>query len=206
MRHGLLVTLSLLSALAGASDHSTRSEAIASADLNSVKAGAYKLEPQHTQIVFSISHFGFTKYFGTFSDASGTLQFDPKNISAAKLEVSIPIQSVSTTSAKLTEDLKGDKWFDATQFPVATFSSTKVARAPDGSLLIVGRFTLHGVSKSMTLKAKSVGCGVNPLNKTFTAGFEASAILKRSDFGIDLYLPGLGDEVTLIIAGAFELT
>jgi len=178
---------------------------ISSSNPDAVKAGAYKVEPFHTQIGFSISHFGFTHFSGLFSGASGTLQYDPANVSASKLDVSVPVQSVLTTVPPLNEELKGEQWFDTAKFQTATFTSTKVTSTGKGTVTIVGDLTLHGVTKPVTLKAHLVGSGVNPLDKAFTAGFEATGTIKRSDFGITQFLPLLGDEVHLTIAGAFEL-
>lgn len=178
---------------------------VASANPAAVKAGNYKVEPFHTQIGFSISHFGFTNYSGLFSGASGTLQYDPAKPGASSLNVSVPVQSIMTTVPTLTDELKGDKWFDATQFPTATFVSTQVSATGKGKFTVVGNLTLHGVTQPVTLQAHLVGAGVNPLDKQFTAGFEAVGTIKRSDFGIKQYLPLLGDEVRLTIAGAFEL-
>jgi polyisoprenoid-binding protein YceI len=68
-----------------------------------------------------------------------------------------------------------------------------------------GNLTLHGVTKPIVLHAHLVGAGVNPINKAYTVGFDASGTIKRSDFGVSMYAPALGDEVQLSIAGAFEL-
>jgi polyisoprenoid-binding protein YceI len=178
---------------------------IASKDPKAVKAGTYKVEPYHTQLGFSISHFGFSDFSGFFSEASGTLEFDPNKLSIAKLDVSVPVQSVLTTVPPLTEQLKGDQWFDAAKFPNATFVSTKISKAGADTATITGDLTLHGVTKPVTLKARLVGSGTNPLDKSFTVGFEATGAIKRSDFGIKQYLPLLGDDVALTIAGAFVL-
>jgi polyisoprenoid-binding protein YceI len=173
--------------------------------LNSVKTGTYKVESYHTQVGFSLSHFGFTNYSGLFSGATGTLRLDPGNLAATQLDVSIPVQSILTTVPALTDELKGDKWFDVTKFPQAVFTSTHVTVATNGEATIAGNLTLHGVTKPIILHAHLVGAGVNPLDKMYTIGFQASGTIKRSDFGVSLYAPALGDDVKLSIAGAFEL-
>ena len=173
--------------------------------LNSVKAGTYKVESYHTQVGFSISHFGFTNFSGLFAGASGTLHLDPAQLTISKLEVTIPVQSVTTTVSKLDEELKGAQWFDTAKFPSATFSSTKVVSTGKGDATITGNLTLHGVTKPVVLHARFVGAGVNPLDKAYTVGFEVTGTIKRSDFGVTTYLPAVGDDVQLTIAGAFEL-
>jgi polyisoprenoid-binding protein YceI len=184
---------------------STAFAAATTPTLTSVKGGTYKVESYHTQVGFSLSHFGFTNYSGLFSGATGSLRLDPSNPATSRLDVTIPVQSILTTVPALTDELKGDKWFDATKFPQATFTSTNVTVGRDGETTITGNLTLHGVTKPIILHAHLLGAGVNPIDKAYTVGFEASGTIKRSDFGISQYLPALGDEVQLSIAGAFEL-
>ena len=172
--------------------------------LREVKAGAYQSDPDHTQIVFSLSHLGFTEYSGIFSGATGSLQSDPTKLEASKLNISIPVQSITTTSSRLTDELRGDQWFNTAKFPTATFVSIRISPAADGSFEVFGHLTLHGVTRPVVLVAYFVGAGVNPITKTYTVGFEASTVIKRGDFGISTYLPVLGGDVTLKIAGAFE--
>lgn len=172
---------------------------------DSVKAGTYEVESYHTQVGFSLSHFGLTNYSGLFSGATGSLRLDPGNLSTTRLEVNVPVQTILTTVPLLTDQLKGDKWFDVAKFPQAAFSSTNVTVGPNGELTITGTLTLHGATKPIVLHAHLVGAGVNPIDKKYTVGFQASGMIKRSDFGISLYAPALGDDVELTIAGAFEL-
>jgi polyisoprenoid-binding protein YceI len=169
-----------------------------------LRPGTYRIEPYHTQVVFSVLHFGLTHYSGMFSGASGTLTLDPAKLADSKLDVSVPVTSVSTTVALLTEELRGHEWFDAEHFPVATFVSTAVVPTGKNSASVTGNLTLHGVTKPVVLSVQLVGSGTNPLSKAFSVGFEISGTIKRGDFGISTDLPAVGDEVTLRIAGAFE--
>jgi polyisoprenoid-binding protein YceI len=178
---------------------------VASRAPSAVTAGTYKIEPYHTQVSFSISHFGFSNYYGFFSDAAGTLQLDPASAATSSLEVSIPVSSILTTAPALDDMLKSDQWFDAAKYPNATFVSTNVTPVGPDSATITGKLTLHGVTKPLTLKTRLIGSGTNPMDKTFNVGFEAVGKIKRSDFGIKQYLPLVGDEVALKIAGAFIL-
>jgi polyisoprenoid-binding protein YceI len=173
--------------------------------LDSVKAGTYKVESYHTQVGFSLNHFGFTNYSGLFSGATGSLKLDPTHPGASKLDVTIPVESIVTTVPKLTDELKGDKWFDTAKYPQAVFTSTSVTLASGGDATVNGNLTLHGVTKPVVLHVHLLGAGVNPLDKAYTVGFQASGTIKRSEFGVSLYAPALGDDVELSIAGAFEL-
>lgn len=169
-----------------------------------VDAGTYAVEPNHTRVLFSLSHLGFTTYYGDFTGVSGTLTLDPAKPKASSLDISIPVGSISTTNAKLDDELKGDKWFDVAKYPAMTFKSTKVTPTGPGSAKVVGDLTLHGVTKPVTLDVKFNAGGANPMSKKYTVGFEVSGTLKRSDFGVSAYVPMLGDDVKLIISAAFE--
>jgi polyisoprenoid-binding protein YceI len=173
--------------------------------IDSVKMGTYEIDSAHTQVGFSISHFGFTNYSGLFAGATGILKLDPAHPANDKLDVTIPIDSIVTTVPKLTDELKGGQWFDSAKFPQATYNSSGVAVGPGGEITITGNLTLHGVTKPVTLHAHLMGAGVNPIAKKYTVGFEAKGKVKRTDFGVNLYAPALGEEVELLIAGAFEL-
>ncbi|EFG84327.1 polyisoprenoid-binding protein [Novacetimonas hansenii] len=168
------------------------------------QSGTYDVEPGHTQVGFSVLHFGFTNYLGIFSNVSGTLILDPKNPTTSKLSVTIPVDSVQTTSSKLNDELKGTQWFDAAKFPNATFESTSIHVTGRNDALVTGNLTLHGVTKPETLKVHFIGAGINALDKKYTTGFEATGTLKRSDFGVKMYVPYVSDEVQLRINGAFE--
>ncbi|MGV7034799.1 YceI family protein [Methylobacterium symbioticum] len=196
----LALNLALGLALCG----TARAQTPPTRDPAQIQAGTYAVDPGHTQVGWRVSHMGFSNYAGGFSEVSGTLALQPKDPAAAKLSIRIPVASVATTSAKLTDELKGAQWLDAGQYPEMTFVSTKVVPAGKDRATVTGDLTLHGVTKPVTLDVTLVGAGVNPLNKKFTVGFEATGVLKRSEFGVKTYLPLIGDALHLTVAGAFE--
>ena len=175
-------------------------------DPTAVQAGAYDVEPLHTRVLFSVSHLGFTTWYGEFTNVSGSLNLDPKKPAASALEIHIPVGTVSTTNAKLDGELKSDVWLDAGQFPEIVFKSTKVSETGKDAAKVTGDLTFHGVTKPVTLAVKFNGAGTNPLDKKYTAGFEVSGKIKRSDFGVKTYVPLIGDDVDLIISAGFEHT
>ena len=169
-----------------------------------IQAGTYAVDPGHTQVGFTVSHMGFSNYSGGFSEVSGTLDLQPKTPAQSSLKITVPVASVTTTSAKLTGELKGDQWLDAAKYPDMTFVSTKVTPEGKDKAKVAGNLTLHGVTKPVTLDVTLVGAGVNPLSKKVTVGFDAKGTIKRSEFGVKTYVPLIGDELHLTIAGAFE--
>jgi polyisoprenoid-binding protein YceI len=153
--------------------------------------------------MWRVNHLGFNDYFGIFGDAKGTLTLDPAKPTAATVQIEIPVASVVTSNAELTEHLKKPEFFDAAKFATATFKSTSVA--VDGtSAKISGDLTIKGVTKPVVLDAQFSGAGVGPMNKKDTIGFHAETKIKRSDFGISYGVPFVPDEVPLQISVAFE--
>jgi polyisoprenoid-binding protein YceI len=170
-----------------------------------VPAGTYAVEPYHTRIVFDVSHMGFTTWYGDFTSASGSLSFDPKAPTKSALSISFPTDSVSTTNPKLDGELKGAEWFDAAAYPTITFKSTKIVLLGHNRGAITGDLTFHGVTHPVTLVARFNGGGVNPIDKKYTIGFDATGGLSRADWGVKTYEPLIGDKVGLLLSGAFEL-
>ena len=176
----------------------------ASKDPAGVQAGTYTLESSHARVVFSVSHMGFSTWYGDFAGATGTLTLDPKALADAKLDVSIPVASVTTTNAIVDGELKSPAWFDAAQFPTITFKSTKVDLTSPTTAKVTGDLTFHGVTKPTTLDVTFKAVGANPMSKKVTIGFDATGTLKRSDYGQKTYVPIIGDEVSLQISAPFE--
>lgn len=168
-----------------------------------VAAGTYAVDTDHTQVAWGVNHLGFNVYYGIFGGTTGTLTLDPADPQSAGVSLTIPIDKVSTTSEQLNAHLKAADFFDTAKFPTATFKSTSVV--VDGlKAKITGDLTIKGITKPVVLDARFTGAGPNPMSKIETVGFEVTAKVKRSDYGITYALPVLGDEVSLHITAAFE--
>ncbi|KQS03585.1 polyisoprenoid-binding protein [Sphingomonas sp. Leaf357] len=202
MRNKILATAALaLAAYSGLLSAATPEPGNASAA--AVTAGRYTVESSHTRVQFSVSHMGFTDWYGDLTGARGTLKLDPRNIAGSTLDISVPIASVSTTNVKLDDELRGAQWFDAKQFPDISFVSTRVVRTGARDAAITGNLTFHGVTRPVTLQAHFNGAGVNPLDKNYTVGFSATTTIRRSDFGVKAYIPLIGDTTQLRVSAAF---
>lgn len=199
-----LIAASLGLAAVGIQAQSPAVPPVANPSPAAVKAGTYKVETTHTRVQFAVSHMGFSEWYGDFTGVTGTLSLDPKALAKAKVDVSIPVDSVTTTNAKLDGELKDAAWFDATAYPTITFTSTKVTPTGPRTANIAGNLTFHGVTKPVVLKASFLASGTNPMTKGYTVGFNATTAIKRSDFGVKTYVPLIGDDVTLRISAAFE--
>ncbi|RKF18388.1 polyisoprenoid-binding protein [Altericroceibacterium spongiae] len=179
-------------------------------DASTVQAGTYVSDPSHTLVGWRVNHFNFNDYFGIFGDIEGSLTLYPSNISATKLDVTIPIASVTVASTGLHdhllragEDGKKPDFFGPAPAP-AHFVSTAVQKTGATTANITGNLTLNGKTRPVTIAAELTGAGVNAMSKAETIGFEGRAQIKRSEFGVDAFVPMVSDEVVLDITAAFE--
>ena len=168
-----------------------------------VQAGGYSVEPTHTRVLFSVSHMGFTTWYGEFTNVSGSLNLNPASPAASTLDITIPTDTVSTSNTKLDGELNSPKWFDSAKYPTIEFKSTKIVRTGHDSATVFGDLTFHGVTKPEVLNVSFNASGINVISKQYTVGFNASGLIKRSDFNQTTYVPLIGDDVTLMISAAF---
>jgi polyisoprenoid-binding protein YceI len=168
-----------------------------------VRAGTYTVESGHTRLLTAVSHLGFTTWYSQFTGITGSLTINPKDVTATKLSITIPTDTISTSNTTLDGMLNGPKWFDTTKYPTITFVSTRVVRTGKDTALVTGDLTFHGVTRPETLKVSFNASGINVVSHEYTIGFNATGELKRSDFNETAYVPLIGDDVALTISAAF---
>ena len=169
-----------------------------------VQSGSYALEPTHTEVMFGVSHFGYSMYYGQFPGATGNLTLDSANPAASQIDVSVPVAGVWTASDKLADELRSPDWLDAKALPAMTFHSTKVTATGPTTADVTGDLTIHGVTHPVTLKATFRRAAVFPMNQKYMIGFDAIGHVKRSEYGVSKYVNfGLGDDVELTISAPF---
>lgn len=177
-----------------------------------VTGGTYQADAGHTLVVWEVDHLGFSPYWGMFGDITGTIQIDPRNPTAAKVDMIIPVAKVTTASAGLTQHLlkpaeggKKPDFFGADPAD-ARFVSTRVDVKGDDEASVTGNLTLNGVTRPVTLDVEFYGAGKAPamMGGKENLGFKAKGTIRRSEFGIGFGIPMVSDEVTLKIAAAFQ--
>lgn len=159
----------------------------------------FTIDPMHTQVTFTYNHFGFSNPAGRLEDVKGTVVVDQADWAKSSVNVTMPLSGLHTGVPKLDEHLKTPDFFDAAKFPDVTFKSIKVSKTGAETLDIAGDLTVHGVTKPVTLHARVNKIGENKMIGSQTAGFDADATLKRSEFGVDKYAPMVSDEVHIHI-------
>lgn len=159
----------------------------------------YQLDPNHTMVLFSWNHFGYSNPTADIGIASGTVVFDEQSPAKSSVEVSMPLSKLDTHVAALDEHLKQADFLDAAKYPVWTFKSTSVVPEGEHHFKVIGDLTVHGVTKPVTLEATLNRVGPHPMSKAQSIGFDATATLKRSDFGVTMYVPMVSDEIKVRI-------
>ncbi|TFV55502.1 polyisoprenoid-binding protein [Mycobacterium sp. PS03-16] len=164
-----------------------------------LSVGTWAIDPVHSTIGFSVRHLMVSKVRGTFDDFSGTITVAEDGTASVSAEISVA--SLNTRNAQRDAHLASADYFDVATHPTATFTSTGV-RTEGNRYVLDGEFTLKGVTRPITLDLEFNG--VNPgMGHGEVAGFEASVVLNRKDFGIDLDMPletggtVVGDKVTI---------
>ncbi|MFT4178729.1 MAG: YceI family protein [Thermomonas sp.] len=177
----------------------TAPEAAPAVEAVQAASGTYTLDASHTDVLATWSHFGLSNPSAHFGNVEGTLVYDAADVSKSSVQVTLPLSGMNAFSAKFDEHLRSADFFDAAKFPVASFKSTSVASAGVNKLTVTGDLTIKDITKPVTLDVTLNGGGAHPMKKVQAIGFDATAVIKRSDFGVGAYAPNVSDEVELRI-------
>ena len=173
----------------------------ATATLPNLTAGTWAIDTVHSTVGFAVRHLMVSKVRGTFDDFTGAITVAEDGTAAVTAE--IQVASIDTKNTDRDAHIKSADFFDAEQYPTATFTSTAV-RAKGDDYVVEGEFTLHGVTRPVELALEFNG--VNPgMGNGPVAGFEATTVLNRKDFGITIDMPlegggaVVGDKITITL-------
>jgi polyisoprenoid-binding protein YceI len=159
-------------------------------------AANYKFDPNHTYAIWHVDHFGFSTVSGKFM-AEGTLVVDAAKPENSSANLIIHTENSYTGVPKLDEMLKGKNFFNTSEFPTATFKSTKVVVTGKDSGKIYGTLTLRGISKEVVLDVKLNKKDMHPFYNKPALGFTGTTKVNRSDFEMRGYIPGVSDETRI---------
>ncbi len=169
------------------------------AALPAAAADIYKLEADHTYVMFRYSHFGLSHPTGKVMGATGTLVLDSDDPSKSSVDVTLDMNTLTTGLVAFDGQMKGKDFFDTTQFPQAAFKSTSIQPTGENTANVTGDLTLHGVTKSVVLTVTFNKKAFNPAIFKTGVGFSATAHISRADFGVSKYEPFIEDGIDLLI-------
>ncbi len=161
-------------------------------------AQTYNIDPNHTYPSFEADHMGISVWRGKFTKSSGTVTLDRAK-KTGTANITIDASSIDFGNANLNEHAKGPDMFDVKKYPTAIYKGTSMKFDGDKPIAVEGEFTLHGVTKPLTLKINKFKCIIHPMLKREVCGADASADFKRTDFGISYGTPLFSPEVHLAI-------
>ncbi len=162
-------------------------------------ANQYEFDKAHTQIMFSVSHLGFSNSHGRFTDFDGGFTFDAEKVEDSVIDVTINSGSIEMDHKGWNDHLKNADFLDIEKFPKISFQSNEIVKTADDRGEVSGDLTILGITKPVTLEVVFNREGIHPYSKRHVAGFSATGEVKRSDFGMTYGLPGVGDMVSIKI-------
>lgn len=173
-------------------------------------AGVYNLDKTHASLTWKVSHAGLSNYTARFTDFDAQINFQPEDLTTSSISLTISPFSVmtdyvATEEKDFNKNLATQKqWFNANDFSAIEFKSTQVVKTGENTGQVYGNLTMLGVSKPVIMDVVYNGAyAEQPFSQLPTLGFSASTKIRRSDWGMDTYIPMIGDEVTIIFEGEF---
>lgn len=153
----------------------------------------------HAFIQFRIKHLGYSWLLGRFNTFDGTFSYDEKNPSAAKITVNIDPSSIDSNHAERDKHLRSADFLDVEKYPQAKFVSTSFEEKGDGKAVMKGNFTLHGVTKPITIDVEHVGNGKDPWGG-YRRGFAGKTSIALKDYNINYNLGPASQNVELFLS------
>lgn len=163
-------------------------------------ADTYQIDAGHSAVLFAVDHMNVSTSRGRFNDFEGKITYDAAKPEASSFEMTIKIGSIDTYSERRDKHLRSPDFFNANQFPTASFTSSSVKKGSNGELHVTGTFKMLGVEKELTWVISKIRTGKSPRG-TKLLGADGQVTIKRSEFGMSTYLKdgAIGDEVTITV-------
>jgi len=166
-----------------------------------LKADDFKIDPVHSSASFLVHHLDAGYVLGVFPLPTGTFTSDAGDAGKTALDVTIDIAKLETFAEQRNNHLKSPDFFDAKQFPTATFKSTKAEKGDDDKhVKVTGDLTIHGVTKSITVTLENTGTGAGMKPGEIRQGWLAQFTIDRKDFGITFMAGKVGDDIRMTVA------
>lgn len=162
-------------------------------------SGTYTIDESHVHAAFKVSHVGYSETIGGFDKISGSFTINAEDLSASSVNVTIDTASVDSGWDARDEHLRGDDFFDVSEYPQMTFTSTAVEVTGDNTAKVTGDLTLLGKTNPVTLDVTFNQAGKHPFSGKYTAGFSATGSLDRTVWGMDYGVPAVGKDIALTI-------
>ena len=144
----------------------------------------WKIDPAHSHAEFKVKHMMISNVKGSFSGLTGPLSLDETDYTHSKVEVDIPVATLSTGDPQRDGHLKSADFLDAEKYPAITFKSTNIDSKGGADYAVTGDLTIHGVTKPVTLAVEDVSEPSKDPWGNHRIGLSASTKINRKDFGL----------------------
>lgn len=182
----------------------------AKSTFNDMPEGEYKVDLSHASIVWKVSHLGLSNYVARFTEFDAAIDFNSNDIEKSQITASINPMSIQTAYPNAAEKdfntilATEEGWFNAKKFTRIHFASTSINMTTEKNAVMKGNLTFLGVIKEVSLDVVFNGAMTKqPFSGKPTMGFSASTNIVRSEFGMNKYVPSIGDNVVIMIEGEF---
>ncbi|MFN7553373.1 MAG: YceI family protein [Pseudomonadota bacterium] len=159
----------------------------------------WRFDPVHCQVLFFADHLGFSRQMGRFTGVTGSIDFDPDDWTAGRVEATIDVDSLWLGDAAWEKKMRSDDFFDAGRFPAARFTSQRIEPTSESTARVHGLLELRGVARPVVLEVTRNRVGRNTFNLKQTAGFSARTTLSRRAFGISRLPAAIADDVEIVL-------
>lgn len=174
-------------------------------DASAAVPGTYKPDGNHAYITFSYDHQGYSRPWLRWRSWTGDLNWNPSAPELSSIAVVIDVASIDSGVDQFDEHLKSADFFDVATNPQITFTSTAVTIDGPAAAKVAGDLTIKGVTKPVTLDVTINRAADDGFAKAYKLGFSGKTAIKRSDFGVDKYVPFVGDDVEVTIEAEFVM-
>lgn len=144
----------------------------------------WTIDPVHSAVEFKVRHMMVTNVKGHFTGLQGTLTLDERDVSRSRVTATIDAGSVSTREPQRDAHLRSADFFDVEQFPVLSFTSTRIDRSRDGGLTVAGDLTIHGITREVVFTVDGPTAPHKDLWGNVKIGAAATTVINRKDFGL----------------------
>ena len=127
------------------------------------------------------------KIKGSAEGVTGSFTIDPKNISGIRGSISAQVSTMKTGNSTRDGHLKNAEWLDAAKYPAISFTIKSVSNVKTSGNTATGTatgdFTMHGVTKTMSVPFKLTYLDESEKTKGRAAG---DLVMITADFKVSL--------------------